>query len=142
PMPTDAGLRIRFQIVNALAAAEDRGVPPSAIQPANLSILSGVASDGGWPRIKVRNFGLPAVRLNSEDGETRELIPSTPAQFASPEQRENTGIGVSADIFSLGATMWFLLTGSAPPMAEPNESGPRLSAPDVPRFVRNLVSRM
>ena len=142
PMSPDAVLRIGFQVTNVLAAAEDRGVLSRAIQPANLIILPGVAADGGWPGIKVRNFGLPAVKLNSENGETCELVPSTLPQFASPERRENTGIGLSSDIFSLGATMWFLLTGSAPPVAEPNESGPRLSAPDVPRFVRHLVSRM
>jgi serine/threonine protein kinase len=142
PMPADAVLRIGFQIANALGAAKDRGVLPGAIQPANLIILPGVAADGGWPRIKVRNFGLPAVKLTSGDGETRELMPSMPPQFASPEQRENTAIDARSDIFSLGATMWFLLTGSAPPAAEPNESSPRLSAPDVSRFVRNLISHM
>jgi serine/threonine protein kinase len=142
PMPADAVLRIGFQLVNALAAAEERGVPPRAIQPANLFILPGVAADGGWPGIKARNFGLPTVKLNSGAGEARELVPSMPPQFASPEQRENRGLDVRSDIFSLGATMWFLLTGSAPPLAGLNESGSRLSAPDVPRFVRNLVSRM
>jgi serine/threonine protein kinase len=142
PMPADAVLRIGFQVANALAAAEERGVSPRAIQPANLIILPGVAADGGWPGIKVRNFGLPPVKLNPGQGETRELVPSMPPQFASPEQRENRALDVRSDIFSLGATMWFLLAGSAPPAAEANESGPRLSAPDVPRFVRNLVSRM
>jgi len=142
PMPADAVLRIGFQVVNALAVAEQRGVSPRAIQPANLIICPGVAADGGWPGIKVRNFGLPAVKLNSGEGETRELVPSMPPQFTSPEQRENRGLDVRSDIFSLGATMWFLLTGSAPPAAKPNESGPRLSAPDVQRFVRNLVSSM
>ena len=40
--------------------------------------------------------------------------------------------------------MWFLLTGSAPSALPTTESGPRLSASigAVPRFVRNLVSRM
>jgi serine/threonine protein kinase len=142
PMPADAVLRIGFQVVNALAAAEERGVSPRAMQPANLIIRPGVAADGGWPGIKVRNFGLPTVKVNPGEGETRELVPSMPPQFASPEQRENRALDVRSDIFSLGATMWFLLTGSAPPAAEPNESVPRLSAPDVPRFVRNLVSRM
>jgi len=142
PMPADAVLRIGFQVANALAAAEECGVSPRAIQPANLIILPGVAADGGWPGIKVRNFGLPPVKLNPGEGETRELVPSMPPQFASPEQRENRALDVRSDIFSLGATMWFLLAGSAPPAAEANESGPRLSAPDVPRFVRNLVSRM
>ena len=142
PMPSDAVLRIGFQVANALAAAEECGVSPRAIQPANLIILPGVAADGGWPGVKVRNFGLPTVKLNPNEAETRELVPSMPPQFASPEQRENRALDVRSDIFSLGATMWFLLSGNAPPAAEANESGPRLSAPDVPRFVRNLVSRM
>jgi serine/threonine protein kinase len=142
PMPADAVLRIGFQVVNALAVAEDRGVSPRAIQPANLIVRPGVAADGGWPGIKVRNFGLPTVKVTAGEGGTRELVPSMPPQFASPEQRENRAPDVRSDVFSLGATMWFLLTGSAPPAAEPNESGPRLSAPDVPRFVRNLVSCM
>jgi serine/threonine protein kinase len=142
PMAVDAVLRIGFQVANALAAADQRGVPPRAIQPVNLTILPGVAADGGWPRIKVRNFGLPTVRLNSGESETRELVPSMPPEFASPEQRENRALDIRSDIFSLGATMWFLLTGSAPPVVESNESVPRLSAPDVPRFARNLVSRM
>ena len=141
-MPADAVLRIGFQVVNALAVAEARGVSPRAIQPANLIIRPGVAADGGWPAIKVRNLGLPAVKVTPAEGETRELVPSMPPQFASPEQRENRAVDVRSDVFSLGATMWFLLTGSAPPAAEPKEAGPRLSAPDVQRFIRNLVSRM
>src|ERR1044071_595502 len=89
PMPADAVLRIGFQVANSLAAAEERGVSPRAVQPAHLIIPPGVAADGGWPGIKVRNFGLPTVKLNSEEGETRELVPSMSPQFASPEQREN-----------------------------------------------------
>src|SRR5689334_1859311 len=142
PMPADAVLRIGFQAVNALAVAEARGVSPRAIQPANLIIRPGVAADGGWPAIKVRNLGLPTVKVTPAEGETRELVPSMPPQFASPEQRENRAVDVRSDVFSLGATMWFLLTGSAPPATEPKEAGPRLSAPDVQRFIRNLVSRM
>jgi len=139
PMPVDAVLRIGFQVASALAAAEERGVAPRAIQPANLIILPGMAADGGWPGVKVRNFGLPTVKLNSGEAETRELVPSMPPQFASPEQRENRALDVRSDIFSLGATMWFLLSGDAPSLAESN---PHLSAPDVPRFIRNLVSHM
>jgi len=142
PMPPDAVLRIGFQVVAALTVAVERGVSPRAVQPANLIIRPGAAADGGWPGIKVRNFGLPTLKLTPGEGETRELVPSMPPQFASPEQRENRALDVRSDFFSLGATMWFLLTGIAPSAAEPNESGPRLSAPNVPRFVRNLVSRM
>src|SRR5262249_34375283 len=52
PMPADAVLRIGFQVVNALAAGADQGVPHHSIQPANLMIPPGVASDGGWPGLK------------------------------------------------------------------------------------------
>ncbi len=67
-----------------------------------------------------------------------------PPEFASPEQLENKPVDFRSDIFSLGAAMWFLLTGSAPSALPTTESGPRLSASTgaVPRFVRNLVSRM
>jgi serine/threonine protein kinase len=144
PMPPDAVLRIGFQVASALAAGDEHGVTHYAVQPANLTILPGVAADGGWPGIKLLNFGLASVKLNSEAGETRELVPSMPPQFASPEQQQNTIVDVRSGIFSLGATMWFLLTGCAPTSAAPTDQGPRLSAKDadVPRFVRNLVSRI
>jgi serine/threonine protein kinase len=85
---------------------------------------------------------LAGLKLRSDGDEVHELVPSMPSQFASPEQLENQPVDFRSDIFSLGAAMWFLLTGAAPPAAA--ESGPRLSpsAVAVPRFVRNLVSQM
>ena len=75
---------------------------------------------------------------------THEIAPPMRREFSSPEQLENKPVDFRSDIFSLGAAMWFLLTGSAPSPLPTTESGPRLSAPTgaVPRFVRNLVSRM
>jgi serine/threonine protein kinase len=142
PMPADAVLRIGHQVMNALAAAATLGLTHRSIQPANLMILPGAASDGGWPRVKLLNFGLAGLKLRSDGDEVHELVPSMPSQFASPEQLENKPVDFRSDIFSLGAAMWFLLTGAAPPAAA--ESGPRLSpsAVAVPRFVRNLVSQM
>src|ERR1700720_1676531 len=86
PMSADAVLRIGHQVVNALTAAVEQDVPNRSIQPSNLMILPGAADDGGWPRIKIRNFGLAPVQLNSDEGETRELVPSMPSEFSSPEQ--------------------------------------------------------
>src|SRR5216110_279426 len=142
PMPADAVLRIGHQVMNALAAAATHSLTHRSIQPANLMILPGAASDGGWPRVKLVNFGLAGLKVRSDSGEMHELVPSMPSQFASPEQLENRRVDFRSDIFSLGAAMWFLLTGAAPPAAA--ESGPRLSpsAVALPRFVRNLVSQM
>src|SRR6266480_3351623 len=144
PMPADAVLRIGHQVMNALAAAATQGLTHRSIQPANLMILPGVADDGGWPRVKLLNFGLAGLKVQSDGSETHELMPSPPPEFSSPEQRENKPVDFRSDIFSLGAAMWFLMTGSAPSALPTTESGPRLSAPAgaVPRFVRNLVSQM
>jgi serine/threonine protein kinase len=144
PMPADAVLRIGLQVMKVLADAASQGLTHRSIQPANLMILPGVAFDGGWPRVKLLNFGLGGLKVHSDKSEAHELAPSSPPEFSSPEQRENKPVDFRSDIFSLGAAMWFLMTGSAPSALPTTESSPRLLAPPgaVPRFVRNLVSQM
>ena len=144
PMPADAVLRIGLQVMNVLAEAAAHSLTHRSIQPANLMILPGAAFDGGWPRVKLLNFGLGGLKVRSDNSETHELAPSMRSEFSSPEQLENKPVDFRSDIFSLGAATWFLLTGSAPSALPTTESGPRLSASTgaVPRFVRNLVSRM
>jgi len=144
PMPADAVLRIGLQVMSVLAKAATRSLTHRSIQPANLMILPGAAFDGGWPGVKLLNFGLGGLKVQSANGETHELAPSLQSEFSSPEQLENKPVDFRSDIFSLGAAMWFLLTGSAPSPLPTTESGPRLSALTgaVPRFVRNLVNRM
>ena len=144
PMPADAVLRIGLQVMNVLAVAATHSLTHRSIQPANLMILPGVAFDGGWPAVKLLNFGLGGLKVQSDKSEAHELAPSLQPEFSSPEQLENKPVDFRSDTFSLGAAMWFLLTGSAPSALPTTESGPRLSAPTgaVPRFVRNLVSRM
>src|SRR5205807_4220795 len=144
PMPADVVLRIGLQVMNVLAEAATHSLTHRSIQPANLMILPGAAFDGGWPGAKLLNFGLGGLKLQSDNSETHELAPSLQPEFSSPEQLENKPVDFRSAMFSLGAAMWFLLTGSAPSPLPTTESGPRLSAPTgaVPRFVRNLVSRM
>src|SRR5947207_12311911 len=142
PMPADVVLRIGLQVMNVLAEAATHSLTHRSIQPANLMILPGVAFDGGWPRVKLLNFGLGGLKVHSDNGETHELAPSLQPEFSSLEQLENKPVDFRSDIFSLGAAMWFLLTGSAPSALPTTESGPRLSAPTgaVPGFVRDRVS--
>src|SRR4029078_8777177 len=144
PMPADAVVRMCLQVMNVLAEAATRSLTHRSIQPANLMILPGAAFDGGWPRVKLLNFGLGGLKVHSDESDTHEIAPAMQREFSSPEQRENRPVDFRSDIFSLGATMWLLLTGSAPSSLSPHAAGARLSAPTgaVPRFVRNLVSRM
>jgi len=114
PMPADAALRVGLQIVRAIGAAAFFNLTHRAIQPSNLMIVPGQSPDGGWPFVKLLNFGLAGLELHSDSAEASELAPSISPQFASPEQRANGEIDFRSEMYSLGATMCFLLTGAAP----------------------------
>ena len=114
PMAADAALRVGLQVVRALGAAAFFNLTHRAIQPSNLMIVPGQSPDGGWPFVKLLNFGLAGLELHSDSSEARELAPSISPQFASPEQLLNREIDFRSEMYSLGATMCFLLTGAAP----------------------------
>jgi serine/threonine protein kinase len=113
-MAINAVLRIGIQVVRAIAAAAFHGLTHRAIQPSNLIILHGEAPCGGWPFVKVWNFGVAALGWHGPGHEARELVPAILPQFASPEQVSNQPIDFRSEIYSLGATMCFLLTGAVP----------------------------
>lgn len=114
PMPADAALRAGLQVVRALGAAAFFNLTHRAIQPSNLMIVSGESPSGGWPFVKLLNFGLAGLELHSESNEAPEIAPSIQPLFASPEQRAGGEINFESEMYSLGATICFLLTGAAP----------------------------
>lgn len=114
PMAADAALHVGLQVVRALGAAAYFNLTHRAIQPSNLMIAPGEAPDGGWPFVKLLNFGLASLELHSDSAEAQEIAPTVSPQFASPEQRAKSEIDFRSEMYSLGATMCFLLTGAAP----------------------------
>jgi serine/threonine protein kinase len=114
PMAADAALRVGLQIVRALGAAAFFNLTHRAIQPSNLMIIPGESPSGGWPFVKLLNFGLAGLELHSDSNEAPEIAPSISPQFASPEQRAGGEINFESEMYSLGATICFLLTGAAP----------------------------
>src|SRR5437879_7059240 len=122
PMATDAALRVGLQVVRALGATAYFNLTHRAIQPSNLMIVPGQSPDGDWPFVKLLNFGLAGLELHSDSAEASELAPTISPQFASPEQRANGEIDFRSEMYSLGATMCFLLTGAAPLAVARNES--------------------
>jgi serine/threonine-protein kinase len=143
PMPADAVLRIGLQVVSALAEAAFHSLSHRAIQPSNLMIVTGASPDGNWPFVKLLHFGLAGLKLYS-DG--KEVVPAIGPAFASPEQLETGKVDFPSEIFSLGATMCFLLTGDVPLTGRTRKSGhsERTLPRDVPmpRPVRHLLRRM
>src|SRR6184192_793734 len=116
PMPLALALEIIEQAARALAVAEVCGVVHRDIKPSNL-MLESDASDALM--IKVIDYGVAKVMgLQAEPGaeQTQAGFIGTPA-FASPEQFAGAGqspVDTRSDIYSLGVTLWYLLTGRTP----------------------------
>src|SRR6266436_4450389 len=115
PMPLALALEIIEQTARALAAAEACGVVHRDIKPSNIMLESDPS--GCVPIVKVIDYGIAKI-LNPEAGaeQTQTGFIGTPA-FASPEQFVSVGhppIDTRADIYSLGATFWYLLSGRVP----------------------------
>jgi serine/threonine protein kinase len=106
-MPADSVVRIALQVVAALGAASFHGLTHPAIQPSNMMIVSGKTAEGGWPFIKLTHFALAG--LKSAPGQTDPDLNAS--DFASPEQLLEGKVDFRSEIYSLGATMCFLLTG-------------------------------
>ncbi|MFL6515722.1 MAG: serine/threonine protein kinase [Chthoniobacterales bacterium] len=107
PMPPDAVLRVGLQVVAAVAAASFHGLTHPAIQPSNLIIVPGKTTEGGWPFVKLTHFALAG--LKSAPGHADPDVSAS--DFASPEQMLQGKADFRSEIYSLGATMCYLLTG-------------------------------
>jgi serine/threonine protein kinase/Tfp pilus assembly protein PilF len=116
PMPLASALEVTEQAARALAAAEACGVVHRDIKPSNIMLESDAS---GALTVKLIDYGVAKVmgaqaELGAE--QTQAGFIGTPA-FASPEQFVGTGqlpIDTRSDIYSLGVTLWYLLTGRTP----------------------------
>ena len=116
PLPPILALKIAVQVANALRAAAREGLVHRDIKPANLMLLQEDEEEGGAEErhVKVIDFGLAKVTRQG-DGEASATITvagfvGTP-HFASPEQLEEKDLDVRSDMYSLGVTLWYMLTG-------------------------------
>ena len=116
PMPLALALEVIEQAARALAVAEVCGVVHRDIKPSNLMLESDPSEA---LMVKVIDYGVAKVMgPQAEPGaeQTQVGFIGTPA-FASPEQFAGAGqmpIDTRSDIYSLGVTLWYLLTGRAP----------------------------
>jgi serine/threonine-protein kinase len=116
PMPLSLALEVIEQSARALAAAEACGVVHRDIKPSNIMLES---DPSGAPIVKVIDYGVAKVLApEAERGaeETQSGFIGTPA-FASPEQFAQSGetqLDTRSDIYSLGVTFWYLLSGRVP----------------------------
>jgi serine/threonine protein kinase len=116
PMPFTLALEVIEQAARALAATEACGIVHRDIKPSNIMLEYDAT---GTLVVKVIDYGVAKVlESDAERGaeQTQAGFIGTPA-FASPEQFTSVGqtrLDTRSDIFSLGATFWYLLCGRVP----------------------------
>jgi len=79
--------------------------------------------DDGTLRAKIIDHGL-AKSLNEPGDQTAISTPGAFAgtpEFASPEQFAGVPVDIRSDLYSLGITLWEMLTGNAPFRGAPGE---------------------
>jgi len=104
-LPWRQVLAIANQLCRALRHAHDRGIIHRDIKPANIMMLS----DG---RVKLADFGI--AQLYGVSGLTLDGGIVGTANYLSPEQADGSKATARSDLYSLGATLYALLTGRPP----------------------------
>ena len=108
PLPVTEAVDAILDVIAGLEAAFAGGVLHRDIKPSNCF----VGTDGS---VKVGDFGLSVSTLARADTfvTAHGEVMGTPA-FASPEQLRGDSLDVRADIYSVGATLFTLLTNRPP----------------------------
>jgi eukaryotic-like serine/threonine-protein kinase len=102
-----------IQACEALSEAHARGIIHRDIKPSNLFLAERAP---GWRAIKVLDFGVSKMSLAQASNITTNLnvVMGTPC-YMSPEQIQSAaGVDHRTDIWSLGATLYEMLTGLPP----------------------------
>ncbi|MEX0704792.1 MAG: FHA domain-containing serine/threonine-protein kinase [Planctomycetales bacterium] len=152
PIPWDQACDFICQAAAGLEHAHRRGLVHRDVKPSNLL----VDHDG---RVKILDFGL-ALLDGQEDADEFSLAMIFghdclgTADYMAPEQAlDSYNVDARADIYSLGATLYFAITGKVPyPVEQPAEKieahrrqpppDPRRAVPGVPAQVAAAIAKM
>ncbi|HVW05544.1 MAG TPA: protein kinase [Vicinamibacterales bacterium] len=145
-MPPAAAASAVLDIIGGLDAAQAAGILHRDIKPSNCF----VDEEGA---VKVGDFGLSISTLTRDVRHDLATagFEGTP-QFAAPEQLRGEPLDVRADIYAVGGTLYYLLTGR-PPLDAPDfralvskvatetPASPRELRHDIPRGLAAVVLR-
>ena len=152
PLPIRSAVEYAIQACEGLAEAHARGIVHRDIKPSNLFLTE---RSPGWRTIKILDFGISKVSLAQASNITTNLnlVMGTPC-YMSPEQFQSAaGVDQRSDIWSLGSTLFEMLTGRPPfdpglPLLALAESivkkeppSLRELRPDVPQELVDAISR-
>jgi serine/threonine protein kinase len=116
PLLVPVALEVVHQVALGLQHAHEAGVVHRDVKPGNL--IRAPKPDGAV--VKVLDFGLAALRRPPHETDTASPLTQTGAAFGTPdymapEQFQDSGrADHRSDVYALGCTLYFLLTGRPP----------------------------
>jgi serine/threonine-protein kinase len=114
PLPADRACDYARQVALGLQHAQEKGLVHRDIKPQNLLLTKKEAT------VKILDMGLARLAPGDEAGDysttiTYEGMFMGTADYIAPEQaREAHGVDIRADLYSLGCTLYYLLTAKVP----------------------------
>jgi tRNA A-37 threonylcarbamoyl transferase component Bud32 len=120
PMLPKISLGIILQVAQALVAAQKQNLIHRDLKPANLMLVE----DNDEFAVKIIDFGLAKTAHTLGESTASFTIGDGfvgTAEYASPEQIKETELDIRSDIYSVGATFFYILTGRPPFTGSPGE---------------------
>ena len=125
PLPLDDALTIAHDIASGVGHAHGQGLIHGDLKPSDILFTTD-------RRPKVGDFGLAIAA--GEQGRL-DAAGARPSAYLAPEQLAGTPATPESDVYALGAILYALLTGRAPPRPDPVWEFPA----EVPTDIRQLV---
>jgi WD40 repeat protein/tRNA A-37 threonylcarbamoyl transferase component Bud32 len=153
PLPVAEACTYVRQAALGLQHAHECGMVHRDVKPDNLILMKSVAASAP-DIVKVVDFGLAALTAERSHNLTGTNVVMGTPDFMAPEQAEDTrAADIRADIYSLGCTLYYLLTGQVPYpttnwlhkiLAHREQPVPnvRCVRPEVSRGVARVLERM
>lgn len=132
PLPVGQAAFIAREVARGLAALHAEGILHRDVKPSNIL----VGRDGS---VKMTDFGIARdvseLRRLTAPGDLLGTL-----GFAAPEQLERSESDARADLYSLGATLHYMLSGSRPAAVPTSPAAPL--GKEVPEALSGLVARL
>jgi serine/threonine protein kinase len=105
-------LEITTQVAAGLAAVHKQKIVHRDIKPSNIMVSF---EEGGGPMVKIIDLGLAKLTtdLSAEAAISMPGVFAGTPEFASPEQFAGVPVDIRSDLYSLGVTLWEMVTGHA-----------------------------
>jgi len=105
PLPIDFALDCISQVLSALSYAHSHGVIHRDIKPANMMVAQGGV-------VKLMDFGIARMTQEKKLTQTGRTVGSL--YYMSPEQIQGANLDARSDLYSLGVSLYEMVTGRRP----------------------------